>query len=62
MWVSSGTQPTGMQTTLLLILGLLAARFAGAQAVLFDFDNAPPSTSLPVTRSATGQGFSRGSN
>lgn len=56
-----------MRTRLFLLLGLLAARFAGAQAVLFDFDNAPPSTPLPVTLtaggvtatlSATGQGFS----
>lgn len=62
MWVSSGTQPTGMQTTLLLILGLLATRFVGAQAVSFNFDNATPSASLPVTHSATGQGFSRGGN
>ncbi len=48
-----------MRTRLLGLLGLLATRFVGAQAVLFDFDNATPSTSLPVTRSATGQGFSR---
>jgi hypothetical protein len=49
-----------MRTTLLLFLGLPAASFAGAQAMLYDFDIATPTASLPVTRSATGQGFSPG--
>lgn len=50
-----------------IVSGLLAASWAGAQTILFDFDNAPIRTSLPVDvssgglsahLSATGQGYS----
>jgi hypothetical protein len=51
---------------LLVLAGLLTVR-AGAQSVLFDFENAPRYTSLPINLtvggitanfSATGQGYS----
>ena len=56
-----------MKTLILFVLSGLLITWAGAQSILFDFENAPGHTSVPITLtvggitaqfSATGEGFS----